>query len=460
MKKKIILIAALFAVKVSSAQCWKSVNMGGDFGFALKDDGTLWGWGYNSTQELGDGSTTHRNWPVLVNSDKDWAMIYPGGAFTAGLKTDGSIWVWGYNGFGQYGDGTKTSKSTPTKTVSGTDWKAISCGAIHIVALKKDGTLWGWGSNSDGQICYPTYTDVATPYQIGTDNDWKSISAGGAYTLAIKNDGSLWGWGDNYNGQLGTGTLTSVNAPVRIGTATDWKIVDAGYLHSMGIKNDGSLWAWGANDYGELGDGTTTSTTTPKQIGTDKNWKYISADGDESSKAVKTDGSAWAWGSNGWGELGLGAASGMEITPKRIGSATNWVKIDGKYHTSMGLRSDNTIWSTGFNTYGQLGDGTNTETAAFKSISCWPTAVTESAVQHESVNVFPNPTSGKVTVMSAGVAVINALLVTDMLGRTIRSANYAVPVPHINFDLGEANGLYFVQVTTDMGVQSFRVLKK
>ena len=48
-------------------------------------------------------------------------------------------------------------------------------------------------------------------------------------------------------------------------------------IHSLGLKSDGTLWAWGYNGYGQLGDGTTVSKTSPVQVGTDTKWVTIAA---------------------------------------------------------------------------------------------------------------------------------------------------------------------------------------
>jgi alpha-tubulin suppressor-like RCC1 family protein len=88
-----------------------------------------------------------------------------------------------------------------------------------------------------------------------------------------------------------------------MGTATNWASVTAGYGHTVAIKTDGTLWAWGYNGDGELGDGTTVDKNIPVQIGTATNWKSVAA-GLVHTVAIKTDGTLWAWGFNGSGQLG------------------------------------------------------------------------------------------------------------------------------------------------------------
>ena len=79
--------------------------------------------------------------------------------------------------------------------------------------------------------------------------------------------------------------------------------VAAGLRHVLAIKSNGTLWGWGDNGYGQLGDGTTVSRSLPVQIGTATNWAKLEA-GDINSFGIKTDGTLWAWGNNSFYQLG------------------------------------------------------------------------------------------------------------------------------------------------------------
>ena len=99
---------------------------------------------------------------------------------------------------------------------------------------------------------------------------------------------------------LGCGSDSSSNA--------DGIKVSAGGSHTIGIEIDGSLWAWGANGSGQLGDGATANRSIPVQISTSSDWKAVSA-GSDHSMAIKKEGSLWAWGNNANGRLGDGATT-------------------------------------------------------------------------------------------------------------------------------------------------------
>lgn len=140
--------------------------------------------------------------------------------------------------------------------------------------------------------------------------------------------------------------------------ASCWQTVSAGYTHSVGIKTDGTLWAWGDNGYGQLGDGTTISKNTPTQIGSANNWESISASGGF-TVAIKTNGTLWAWGNNTFGQLGDGTTTNR-TTPTQIGTATNWNSVATGEGFALAVKDNGTLWSWGYNNLGQLGDGTTT----------------------------------------------------------------------------------------------------
>jgi alpha-tubulin suppressor-like RCC1 family protein len=131
-----------------------------------------------------------------------------------------------------------------------------------------------------------------------------------------------------------------------------------GYYHTLFINSDGSLWAWGKNGYGQLGDGTTIDKASPAQIGYDLNWSSVSS-GSYHSVAIKTDGSLWAWGYNNYGQLG-DATTNSRIIPKRIGTDNDWMTVAAGDNHTVAIKTDGSLWAWGYNNYGQLGDGTTT----------------------------------------------------------------------------------------------------
>jgi len=133
--------------------------------------------------------------------------------------------------------------------------------------------------------------------------------------------------------------------------------IAGGQTHSLALKNDGTVWAWGANGYGQLGDGTNTNNKLPVQVSSLTNIIAVAA-GIDHSLALKSDGTVWAWGYNYFGQLGNGTYTNSN-TPVQVSSLTNIIAVAAGYQHSLALKSDGTVWTWGNNSSGQLGNGTN-----------------------------------------------------------------------------------------------------
>jgi alpha-tubulin suppressor-like RCC1 family protein len=139
-----------------------------------------------------------------------------------------------------------------------------------------------------------------------------------------------------------------------------WKSVSAGYQSTLAVKTDGTLWAWGDNDFGQLGTGNFVAKNAPVQVGTASDWKEVSC-GENHVIALKTNGTLWAWGDNIFGQLGEGGILPMSNIPVQVGLDSDWQTISaGSYH-NLALKTNGALWAWGWNFAGQVGDGTTTD---------------------------------------------------------------------------------------------------
>ena len=298
-----------------------------------------------------------------------FVAVAAGGYHTVALKADGSLFAWGKNLAGQLGDGTNTDRLVPTQVGTVKTWAKVASGEFHTVAIRADGSLWAWGSNVSGQLGINSLDPSNVPVQVGLAKsyftNWTAVSAGDKHTVGRRADGTIWSWGDNTNGQLGLAALTDsalpaqVSLPTQIGpdTSNRWVSVSAGNAHTLAIRSDGALFAWGANGFSQLGlEGITGDVGLPTQIGVDTHWAIGTAGGD-SNLAVKTDGTLWAWGSNSQGQLGDGTTLDRS-PPLQIGTENNWLAIaPGRQH-AFAFKADGSMWGWGRNLEGQQGNGT------------------------------------------------------------------------------------------------------
>jgi alpha-tubulin suppressor-like RCC1 family protein len=177
--------------------------------------------------------------------------------------------------------------------------------------------------------------------------------AGGYYhTLFVESDGSLWAMGYNNYGQLGDGTTNDSHVPKLI-VSSNVVAVAAGAYHSLFITSDGNLWAMGWNSSGQLGDGTVFEQHSPEQITFNHGVTAIAA-GDYHSLYLKTN---QLWGMGVAGSLGNAVNPGGSDIRSPILLQTGVAKIAGGNYTSFYIDVNGSVWATGVNYDGQLGDG-------------------------------------------------------------------------------------------------------
>ena len=548
-----------------------NIAAGGYHSLALADDGTVYAWGYNPTGQLGNGATVDSRTPVAVKATgtpmagKNIIKIAAGVHNSLALASDGTVYTWGRGEFGQLGNGTTTDSNIPVavKTV-GTPMASktiigISGGPAYMLAVDSNGKVYGWGRNANGQLGSLSHTDSSVPVasqipagksiiqvsaggwdgshslalthdnivygrgrnsngQLGNNStsdslaavvaqlnlmdtpstptqvvvesgnakatiswqspvvtggksivgyvlryrtigavDWTTVDVaatvtshaitgltndqiyqtqvaaktatgtgdfssivlatphakptitnvspaigpvaggqnvtitgtnfmpkgkkivqtanGSGYSLALASDGTVYAWGQNNYGQLGNGTTTDSNVPVAVktvGTPMEGKKiiqVSTKVWYSLALASDGTVYAWGLNGSGQLGDGTITHSSTPvavKTIGTPMEGKTIVgiAAGASHSLALASDGKIYVWGGNAYGQFGNGVTTTSSVVPvavKTVGTPMDnkkIIQIHAGYYHSLALASDGTVYAWGQNTYGQLGNNT------------------------------------------------------------------------------------------------------
>jgi alpha-tubulin suppressor-like RCC1 family protein len=350
-------------LQIGADNNWVNVTCGPYQTFALKSDGTLWAWGSNYYGEMGIGIADTNSHPIpsQIGTENNWINISCGFGHVLAIKSNGTLWAWGLNSYGELGNGTTVSETNPIQIDSDSDWVNVSCANYHTLALKSNGTLWTWGYNAEGELGIGSFDSNPHPFPFQiVGNNWTTIAGIGSSSFGLKSDGTLWAWGYNAFGQLGDGTLIQKSSPTQIDNANDWVNITGGVsaIHVIALKADGTLWAWGWNGHGQLGDGTTTDRLNPVQIGVSNGWISIS-EGSAQTFALGADGTLWSWGANTSGELGVGFYDAApHTTPLVLDTVINWVNFSAGANYSSALKSDGTIWAVGGNNYGQLGDNT------------------------------------------------------------------------------------------------------
>ena len=226
-------------VQVGTLTNWAQVSAGVLSAAAVKTDGTLWAWGSNYFGNLGQNNTIYRSSPVQVGALTTWSQvsINYGGRHVAAIKNDGTLWTWGWGSQGRLGLNNQISRSSPVQVGALSTWSKVSAGYNFTAAIKNDGALWTWGRGSTGRLGHNNTIDRSSPVQVGGLTTWSQVAAGYAHASAIKTDGTLWIWGSGATGRLGLNNTITVSSPVQVGTLTTWSQVSVGGNSSAAITN-------------------------------------------------------------------------------------------------------------------------------------------------------------------------------------------------------------------------------
>ncbi len=198
------------------------------------------------------------------------------------------------------------------------------------------------------------------------------VDGGASHTIALKEDGTVWAWGSNEFGQLGNGTWTDSNTAVRVGgkqPLTKIIAIAAGYNHSVALRSDGTVWAWGRNGSGQLGNGTSINSNIPVQVKAPDGKSFLDsvvaiAAGGEHTLALMRQivpkiEILFSWGNNKYGQLGDGTWNHSSL-PVQVGgkqALSGILSIAAGYLHSAAVMDDGTVRTWGDNNHGQLGIG-------------------------------------------------------------------------------------------------------
>jgi len=259
------------------------------------------------------------------------------------------------------------------------------------------------------------------------DDDSKQIvdvALGNGFALAVAKDGTLWSWGSNGGGKLGLGkSAASASSPVKVQGVNRIVAVSAGVNHAMALKADGTVWTWGFNVQGELGDGTYTEYGEPDSSGASR----ISIDRSGyvpqqvpgladivGIAATSAGGTAWNAAGEMW-QWGNARVSGTilkeRLSPQKNDAVGSVVFVSAGNGLLTTVDKDGTVWTQGWNTFGQLGDGKRDESGRIGTIQVEGIANVE-RVMTDGATVLAFQRDGKV--FEWGVS----LLETKGLNRT------------------------------------------
>ncbi len=343
----------------------------------------LLGWGYNEFGSVGDSSNTNRLSPVDVSIIQNARLLASGGSHN--LAVAGNVlYAWGDNDDAQLGDGTHTSRNRPVAIplpsgIRADSLKAITCGWYHSLALTSDGRVLAWGFNKDGQCGVQADAPrfITAPRLVAGLTNITQIAGGTLHSLALDSNGKVWAWGNNFYGQLGNGSVENLDAtPTIVAGLPNAKAIGAGAGHSVALLTDGTAKAWGWNFYGQLGNGLSGYQTNgeERRSAVPVTVKNVSAGSQLSvgyahTLVLKGDSTLLSWGNNFYGQLGRTTPNANDAIASGVANANgtlfgNVEKMAAGSGHNLVIRGDGTIWSWGYNEFGNLGLGNSNDQIA------------------------------------------------------------------------------------------------
>jgi len=307
------------------------------------------------------------------------------GLYHTGVVTDmGHLYMWGHNKFGQLGDLTKLHRLVPTlispNVFGGKKVFTASIGSYHSGILTDDGDLYMWGYNMGGGVGVGyIYSIEPIPVLISQKlfggERIVALYLNNFMSSAITETGKLYLWGklpklihpDNFGGEK---VLMFRNSSEHYGVITE-----IGHVYMWGDNSYGGLGVGENFEYGEnklkYSPGSTVPILLPqsyfdneKVIALDLKW--------ENSAAITESGKLYMWGRNEYGEFGLGDNKIHHIptliSPSIFGN-TKVVEVSLGWHHTLVRTSDNKIYASGYNKYGQLGLGDTINRNTFELVA-------------------------------------------------------------------------------------------
>jgi|GEM_PF-6057973 len=350
------------------------------------------------------------------------------GSLAMALKNDGTIWMWGFNSNGELGNGTTVWGLKPTQVLNITTAKDIALGTSHAFAILQDGSVWGWGSNSGGKLGIgdESIANSKIPVKMKISSSAKLVAPGEIFTVVVDTSGEAYVMGANYGvGALGLGypaeppgyvggTYQKQNycqpVPEKNGYLTGATHVACGYAMGVALIG-GKVYSWGENSLareatpyfipgstgsfsdadrpkptiytginvvcgssfwmtwggdsvyaagvnvlGSFGDGKDVSPSSAEAFQTLTGLSGIKqiALGVDQGIALLNDGRVFGWG-NFKARTPTYQRSPVEETG--FGTSGNVIMVSAGNHYRMALKDDGTVWTWGFNDYGVLGNG-------------------------------------------------------------------------------------------------------
>ncbi|CAN5500292.1 hypothetical protein BH23BAC4_BH23BAC4_15130 [soil metagenome] len=319
--------------------------------------------------------------PVLVSPSLTFTSLGAGVFHSCGTTADGTAYCWGANQRGELGTSSSMDtcgmppaenfpcSGTPlpvsgsqrfTTVQTGQPGNGYSCG------LNEEGKAYCWGFGLGGQLGDGLRRNSSIPVAVSGGREFEVLSVGfGGLACGIAVDGHTYCWGVNSSGQLGTGVASSAEAvPRRITDELRFTSIDLGDQHACGLTADGTAYCWGSNWYGTLGigpgegPGGIAQSLVPVRVQGDLRFTSI-VTGSNQTCALEVGGAAYCWGAPM--SIGSTPSPAHHGTARAVAGGHTFVSLHAGYLHTCGLTAAGDAYCWGENLAGEIGDGSRVD---------------------------------------------------------------------------------------------------
>ena len=341
------------------AGCMPAVLAGGAASARASSGGTVERWGHGTLS------------PVAVHLSGPVAEVGTSNSAEYAVLANGTLWAWGVGTRGELGDGSTVSSATPVRVKFPAGVKIASVPTNSMpwdtaFAIDTTGHVWGWGANRGGELCLGNSQSHSIPVKLPLSH--VTAVAGADQHASYDAGGTLYSCGGNGVGELGDGGTKASQIPVRVHGLSGRSVIAlvSGFNNIGALLSSGQYYDWGWNGGGQLGDGTAGGfSDVPVRVKLPAAVTQAAQGGNTPRTGhtlVKlSNGSVYAWGTNGAGQLGTGTR-GPKSSPVRIfpPAGVTYKSLAAGADSSYAVSSTGHVYAWGGNYAGQLGDGSKT----------------------------------------------------------------------------------------------------
>ena len=406
------------------------IALGANHTCAIKNDNTVWCWGDNRLQQLGNTTfvSSLSRIPVLTESlpgSRYAVKISAGLNHTCLLANDGTVWCWGDNVFGQIGDSTTDFRAAPVQPSLGIDQTAadISLGGSTTCIILNSGEMRCWGKGTSGQLGNGSEMSSNSPVTVlGVPSNFSAakLAVGSQHVCVADVQGLAWCWGSFLNGRLGTTATSNASMPIATASLGAAAVqVAAGLDHTCVLLATPAVSCFGKNNVGQIGQATTTASSSTPTVVTLVSASSKVIAGDSFTCSLSAGGVVECFGKNILKQLGDGGTASRYSSAVVSGMTGTMVDIEAGGAHACAVKATGELYCWGSNAFGQLALDPDTISMAD------PTLIS-------GMNVVPTTTTTPSTIpisSSSSSTSSSSSIVATSVGSTTTSALEVITVP-------------------------------